>query len=89
MKHLIFFLISVEGLAEGISDLCLKKLGIESLTIRVEKPRALLLASSAGVQIKRSISTENVYLLPFFFSFFFQKNLIELIKLIKAEKEKE
>ena len=45
---------SVEGLAEGIANLCLTKLCVRALTVRVEKPRALLLAASAGVEIRRS-----------------------------------
>jgi len=48
----------VEGLAEGIAELCLNKLHVKALTVRVEKPRALLVASSAGVEIRRSIYKE-------------------------------
>jgi len=50
---------SVEGLAEGIANLCLTKLGLKALTVRVEKPRALLLASSAGVEIFRNNVSED------------------------------
>ena len=45
---------SVEGLAEGIAQLCLAQCGVPALTVRVEKPRALLNASAAGVEITRS-----------------------------------
>jgi len=53
----------VEGLAEGIAELCLNKLHVKALTVRVEKPRALLVASSAGVEIRRSIYKEEVIII--------------------------
>lgn len=44
---------SVEGLAEGIATVCVEKCKVKSLILRVEKPRALLMAASAGVEISR------------------------------------
>jgi FolB domain-containing protein len=44
---------TVEALAEDIAGLCLTKPGVEKVTIRVEKPRAIKGADSVGVEIER------------------------------------
>ncbi|KAI8821327.1 Dihydropteroate synthase-like protein [Fimicolochytrium jonesii] len=45
---------SVEALAAGIARVCVEKCGAPRVTVRVEKPRALLHAACAGVQITRT-----------------------------------
>ncbi|KND04741.1 dihydropteroate synthase [Spizellomyces punctatus DAOM BR117] len=45
---------SVEALASGIARICVQECGAECVTVRVEKPRALLHAACAGVEITRS-----------------------------------
>ncbi|KAI9208723.1 Dihydropteroate synthase-like protein [Polychytrium aggregatum] len=45
---------SVEALAVGIARVCLFECGGTKVTVRVEKPRALLHAECAGVEITRS-----------------------------------
>eukprot|EP00160_Parvularia_atlantis_P021559 Unigene9393_Nuclearia_a/m.28681 Unigene9393_Nuclearia_a/g.28681 ORF Unigene9393_Nuclearia_a/g.28681 Unigene9393_Nuclearia_a/m.28681 type:complete len:763 (-) Unigene9393_Nuclearia_a:31-2319(-) len=45
---------SVEGLAEGIAQTCLVRFELQAITVRVEKPRALLNAAAAGVEITRA-----------------------------------
>ncbi|CAG8584868.1 11842_t:CDS:2 [Acaulospora morrowiae] len=45
---------SIEILADGISKICLSKFNVQKVTVRVEKPRVLLHAASAGVEITRT-----------------------------------
>ncbi|CAG8716146.1 15662_t:CDS:1, partial [Dentiscutata heterogama] len=45
---------SIEALAEGIAKICVNKCHAPRVTVRVEKPRALLHAASAGVEIIRT-----------------------------------
>lgn len=45
--------ILVEKLAEEIASLCLQKVHVESVVVRVEKPTALRFAESVGVEINR------------------------------------
>ncbi|CAG8463757.1 237_t:CDS:2 [Dentiscutata erythropus] len=45
---------SVEVLAEGIAKICVNECHAPRVTVRVEKPRALLHAASAGVEIIRT-----------------------------------
>ncbi|TPX62076.1 hypothetical protein PhCBS80983_g00630 [Powellomyces hirtus] len=45
---------SVEALAAGIARVCVNDCGAPCVTVRVEKPRALLHAACAGVQITRT-----------------------------------
>jgi len=44
---------TVEALACGIADLCLKEFDVKRLCVKVEKPKAIEGAASAGVEIKR------------------------------------
>jgi FolB domain-containing protein len=44
---------TVEALAEDIAGLCLGEPGILKVQVRVEKPRAIRFAASAGVEIER------------------------------------
>ena len=44
----------VETLAEGIAQTCLKHEGVETVRVRLEKPRALRFADSVGVEIQRA-----------------------------------
>jgi len=44
---------TVEALAEDISSLCLKRLGVRKVTVRVEKPGAVKGTESVGVEIER------------------------------------
>jgi FolB domain-containing protein len=44
---------TVETLAEDIASLCLKSQGVQKVTIRVEKPGAIVDAESVGVEIER------------------------------------
>jgi FolB domain-containing protein len=44
---------TVEALAEDIACLCLKKPGVRQVTVRVEKPGAVMGAESVGVEIVR------------------------------------
>ena len=43
----------IEGLAERIAEICLARPGVEAVTVRVDKPGALRLAGSVGVEIFR------------------------------------
>lgn len=43
----------LERLAEEIAKICLAKLRVEKVEVRVEKPKALKLAACAGVEIVR------------------------------------
>jgi dihydroneopterin aldolase/2-amino-4-hydroxy-6-hydroxymethyldihydropteridine diphosphokinase/dihydropteroate synthase/2-amino-4-hydroxy-6-hydroxymethyldihydropteridine diphosphokinase/dihydropteroate synthase len=45
---------SIEALALGIARVCVVKFGVSKITVRIEKPRALLHAASAGVEITRT-----------------------------------
>ncbi|CAJ0827217.1 6250_t:CDS:2 [Entrophospora sp. SA101] len=45
---------SLEALADGLAKICIKEYKVPQITIRVEKPRALLHATSAGVEITRT-----------------------------------
>lgn len=45
---------SIEALADGISKVCVNRCSAPKVTVSVEKPRALLHASSAGVEITRT-----------------------------------
>ncbi|CAG8807898.1 36982_t:CDS:2, partial [Racocetra persica] len=45
---------SIEALAEGIAKICVNECHAPRVTVRVEKPRALLHAASAGVEIIRT-----------------------------------
>ncbi|CAG8559627.1 1150_t:CDS:2 [Diversispora eburnea] len=45
---------SVEALADGIAKVCINKCFAPKVTVSVEKPRALLHADSAGVEITRT-----------------------------------
>ncbi|KAJ3075096.1 trifunctional dihydropteroate synthetase, partial [Quaeritorhiza haematococci] len=45
---------SIEALAIGIVRVCVMDCGAEKVTVRVEKPRALLHAEAAGVELTRS-----------------------------------
>lgn len=47
---------TVEALAEDIARLCLGEPNVMKVQVRVEKPRAIRFASSAGVEIERSKS---------------------------------
>ncbi|KAJ3019791.1 trifunctional dihydropteroate synthetase [Thoreauomyces humboldtii] len=51
---------SVEALAAGIANVCLDGCGAARVTVRVEKPRALLHAACAGVQITRSKGSDRL-----------------------------
>jgi len=44
---------TVEALAEDIAGLCLGDPGVKKVQVRVEKPRAIRFAASAGVDIER------------------------------------
>ena len=44
---------TVEALAEDIAGLCLEDPGVKMVQVRVEKPRAIRFAVSAGVEIER------------------------------------
>ncbi len=44
---------TVEALAEDIARLCLRKPGVRQVTVRVEKPGAIVGAESVGVEIIR------------------------------------
>lgn len=44
----------LEKLAEGIANICLTKQRVDKVEVRVEKPKALKLAGSAGVEIIRT-----------------------------------
>ena len=44
---------TVEALAEDIAGLCLENPGVKKVQVRVEKPRAIRFAASAGVEIER------------------------------------
>ncbi len=46
---------TIEALAGDVADLCLKKKGIHSVTVKVEKPDALRGAGSVGVKITRPL----------------------------------
>ncbi|KAJ3414105.1 trifunctional dihydropteroate synthetase [Chytridiales sp. JEL 0842] len=45
---------SIEALALGIARVCINKFGVPKITVKVDKPRALLHAASAGVEITRT-----------------------------------
>lgn len=45
---------TVEALAHGIAELCLKEFNLKEIRVKVEKPLAIKGAVSAGVEIKRS-----------------------------------
>ncbi len=47
---------TVEALAEDIARICLGEPSVLKVQVRVEKPRAIRFASSAGVEIERSKS---------------------------------
>lgn len=44
---------TVEALAAGIADLCMKEFNVKKLCVKVEKPMAIEGAASAGVEIRR------------------------------------
>jgi FolB domain-containing protein len=44
---------TVEALAEDIAVLCLGKTGVRKVTVRVEKPKAIIGADTVGVEIER------------------------------------
>jgi FolB domain-containing protein len=44
---------TVEALAEDIAKICLSESGVQKAIIKVEKPRAIRFAKSAGVEIER------------------------------------
>lgn len=44
---------TVEALAEDIARLCLQHKGVKKVRVRVEKPQAVALAASVGVEITR------------------------------------
>jgi FolB domain-containing protein len=44
---------TVEALAEDIAELCLAEPGVFRVQVKVEKPKAIRFASSAGVEIER------------------------------------
>jgi FolB domain-containing protein len=44
---------TVEALAEDIAGICLEDPGVKKVQVRVEKPRAIRFAASAGVEIER------------------------------------
>jgi FolB domain-containing protein len=44
---------TVEALAEDIASICLAQPGVQSATVRVEKPGAVRYARSVGVEIER------------------------------------
>jgi FolB domain-containing protein len=44
---------TVEALAEDIAEICLRESGVVKVQVRVEKPRAIRFAASAGVEIER------------------------------------
>jgi FolB domain-containing protein len=48
---------TVEALATDLAHLCLAEPGVQSVRVRVEKPGAVRLARSAGVEIERSRET--------------------------------
>ncbi|CAG8451784.1 9352_t:CDS:2 [Acaulospora colombiana] len=45
---------SVEALADGIAQICVKEFNVPRVSVRVENPRALLRATSAGAEIART-----------------------------------
>ncbi|KAJ3166423.1 trifunctional dihydropteroate synthetase [Geranomyces variabilis] len=53
---------SVESLASGIARVCVRECGAPRVTVRVEKPRALLHAACAGVEITRTKEDVDVQL---------------------------
>ncbi|KAJ3153240.1 trifunctional dihydropteroate synthetase [Geranomyces variabilis] len=53
---------SVEALASGIARVCVRECGAPRVTVRVEKPRALLHAACAGVEITRTKEDVDVQL---------------------------
>jgi len=46
---------TVEALAEDIAGLCLSKPGVQTVTVRVDKPGAVKDAETVGVEIERRI----------------------------------
>jgi FolB domain-containing protein len=44
---------TVEALAEDIARICLEESRVQKVLVRVEKPRAIRFADSAGVEIER------------------------------------
>jgi FolB domain-containing protein len=44
---------TVEALAEDIAGVCLRQQGVRRVTVRVEKPKAVIGAESVGVEIER------------------------------------
>ncbi|HTP00422.1 MAG TPA: dihydroneopterin aldolase [Anaerolineales bacterium] len=46
--------LTVEALANDLSEICLKQPGVQSATVRVEKPGAVRFAASVGVEVERS-----------------------------------
>ena len=44
---------TVEALAEDIARICLEESRVQNVLVRVEKPRAIRFADSAGVEIER------------------------------------
>ncbi len=46
--------LTVEALANDLSDICLQQPGVQSVTVRVEKPGAVRFAASVGVEVERS-----------------------------------
>jgi len=44
---------TVEALAEDIAGICLEESRVQKVLVRVEKPRAIRFADSAGVEIER------------------------------------
>ncbi|CAG8656755.1 13796_t:CDS:2, partial [Cetraspora pellucida] len=62
---------SIEALAEGIAKICVNECHVPRVVVRVEKPRALLHAASAGVEIIRtredySLNDSNSNTLPIY-----------------------
>lgn len=50
---------SASTLASGLATSCIDNFGVETITIRLEAPRAVLHSSSAGVEVTRSKSQES------------------------------
>ena len=46
--------LTVEALANDLAKICLAEKGVQSVTVRVEKPGAVRFAESVGVEIERN-----------------------------------
>jgi FolB domain-containing protein len=46
--------LTVEALANDLAKICLQQSGVQTVTVRVEKPGAVRFAASVGVEVERS-----------------------------------